>query len=115
MGSALRVYKQSGDLQIRHKQKNKRTPTRLIAVHGSLHRHALRLLPLDPVGAVRRTRAVFSRAAPRPHSLAWIPDAPPRAWIPLGEEAASRKPAFFAYFLCGGKESKSPKAKAFDV
>jgi hypothetical protein len=30
----------------------------------------------------------------------------------VGELAVSGKAAFFAYFLCGGKESKSPKAKA---
>jgi len=38
---------------------------------------------------------------------------------PMETELASAlcrgKSAFFGYFLCGGKESNSPKAKAFDL
>ena len=43
-------------------------------------------------------------------SHGWRVGKPPRT--ALSELALSGKAAFFAYFLCGGKESKSPKAKA---
>jgi hypothetical protein len=59
--------------------------------------------------------AVFSRAAPRPHPLAWISDTPPRWGYTLGLLVEKGRLLLFT-FLCGlSKKSDSPTAKAFDL
>jgi len=57
---------------------------------------------------------VFSRAAPRLHSLAQVFDAPPRA-----EDTRSAMPGrsgtSFGYFLCANKKVTRRKAEAFVI
>ena len=63
------------------------------------------LQPADPEGGVHGCTPFSDRA---------MDGESENPWTSIRRVSGVGEAAFFGYFLCGGKESKSPTAKAFD-